>query len=491
MISDELAPAPDLVQLGNPPDRIKDAGKHFVMCRVVNNHTNRIGTFIVNSDLENLAINESAVGVKTIVGPLPNFSVITIGPIAAFWWCTDNIWGYAPINHGDALRNFIGPPLQSHGQTKSGHQKHDPHVNQWSIILQRGLEDHKRTSAADKHLECHRIAKAADMTLADVWLAIGSVWEALRTVRGSQPNSYAGEEVFDPYMYQVEGIVINRATRPGQRFIMPLFLPPALPKGHESKANSKTEKQTGKMGGVYSVGHLMLAVAHPRDKPESKVQVECYDSLKKHVKQSDIVKRVRKLIEISNWAKVDDQDVEPTYASNKYLNTPQQKHGSNTCGLYTVLNAWAIMLGIPLHTGSQRRVKTDHDLFMEEGLTMINLALAGHMNSRTIQAFINVHGISTAQDPDNNKDTVRPNIPTSRMHQRRLQRKLHAQRCRELDFNPENTSTTDTVFSNSKIEILEQHMAEDRDEAIGALKRAGGDLEAAAEELQEYLHSDT
>ena len=81
-----------------------------------------------------------------------------------------------------------------------------------------------------------------------------------------------------------------------------------------------------------------------------------------------------------------------------YETTPHQGSG-NQCGLYTVLNAWANMLGIQIVKKTKLQLPKGKTLdnFHRKGTMFVNLALAGHMDTRTIQAFLKVYGYSKGQ----------------------------------------------------------------------------------------------
>ncbi|SMY26104.1 unnamed protein product [Zymoseptoria tritici ST99CH_1A5] len=56
------------------------------------------------------------------------------------------------------------------------------------------------------------------------------------------------------------------------------------------------------------------------------------------------------------------------------------------CGIHTVVNAWAIALGLTItRTGEQ---PLENARFLRRGIELINLAIQGHLDSRTIEAFL-------------------------------------------------------------------------------------------------------
>jgi len=201
-----------------------------------------------------------------------------------------------------------------------------------------------------------------------------------------------------------------------------------------------------------------------------------------------IRERTKAIVENSEWAAPDDQGAHIPITNNTYVRTPKQKANSNTCGFYTILNAEAVMLGIPVHPQSRRRGQSTHGEFMAQGLEIINLALSGHMDSRTIQAFLNVFGYTTVQDPENENDNVKHRVTTVRMNQGPLEIALNNQRCIDENLpspsatpSDESPSPTTTTFPDGDIQqLLALGTAE---QAIEALRRSHGDVDAAGARL--------
>lgn len=71
--------------------------RHLEIRRIPNTETGgEVGYFIVNNNIELLAVNESAIGTAMIAGPLPDFSLITISHLVGFWWSTTEALNYLP-----------------------------------------------------------------------------------------------------------------------------------------------------------------------------------------------------------------------------------------------------------------------------------------------------------------------------------------------------------------------------------------------------------
>lgn len=89
-----------------------NAGKVLDIRRVPNINNSEVGYFIINTDFENLAVNEHAVGSNLIAGPLPDFAVITLGHAALFWWRTHAAIHYSPSPRVRfCLLQFLGSEL--------------------------------------------------------------------------------------------------------------------------------------------------------------------------------------------------------------------------------------------------------------------------------------------------------------------------------------------------------------------------------------------
>ena len=76
-----------------------------------------------------------------------------------------------------------------------------------------------------------------------------------------------------------------------------------------------------------------------------------------------------------------------------------QLHGSNTCGLHTILNAWAIMLELtPLEEPDAFPTEETY----EEARRLINSALRGETTLGTIRSFLVCHGFARAESWESN-----------------------------------------------------------------------------------------
>ncbi|CAD6580995.1 MAG: hypothetical protein ASARMPREDX12_000332 [Alectoria sarmentosa] len=305
----------------------------------------------------------------------------------------------------------------------------------WKKIMNDGLARHSsKQDASMNGSELHEIKSASGMTIDDVLFAVGTIWEGLR-IQGV-PFAYADTNVFDPAYQQMvgrEGWQTFGVVGKGDRFIMPLWFPPnaeEIEKGHKknldkkktgARAKGKEDQAKASTNQPSSdLGHLLLAVAEKHSSKAKTVHIEIRDSLNEFQDPHEIRDRARELAE--TWL---GGAVEISFTD---IAVPRQTGNSNACGFHVILNAWAVMLGIPLHQNECRRKSCGHHkTFIKIGLKIVNLALAGFMDSRTIQAFMNVFGVSEEQDSGTAEDPAKPRVDAVKMDGNRLRRALERQ----------------------------------------------------------------
>ena len=268
----------------------------------------------------------------------------------------------------------------------------------WEDIMNDGLGRHRDSRAKNGNTPS-QIKYYQGMIFDQALLAVATIWEALRNQ--GMTYAFAGEEILNPEF--ANAIMPGSCVIGGKEntFIMPLFFPPdthTYYKKHQEKkakqreAKTETEKQkANKIRVPQPLGHILLAVARKGSPKAESIQIEIRDSWPGIKDLGDIHKRAREVA-----AKWSGMNADPVFETVKVV---QQPYDSNACGLLTILNAWAVMLGIPLLADRRRRTKASQDVeFLELGLEIVNLALDGFMDSRTIQAFLNVYGYSEDQD---------------------------------------------------------------------------------------------
>ncbi|CAF9922173.1 hypothetical protein IMSHALPRED_005603 [Imshaugia aleurites] len=174
---------------------------------------------------------------------------------------------------------------------------------------------------------------------------------------------------------------------------------------------------------------------------------------------------------------------------------------SNACGFFVILNAWAVMLEIPIFRGEGRRKGCGHhNTFIKTGLKIVNLALAGFMDSRTIQAFMNSFGLSEEQDPNAAEDPARPCVDAVRMDRKRFRSALERQQgAHDNTMSPfpasSQISATSPGFENLETAVSESSIREfmklapsiSREHVNYFIGMAGGDLGKALTAVAEQL----
>ncbi|KAK4692087.1 hypothetical protein P7C71_g5050, partial [Lecanoromycetidae sp. Uapishka_2] len=186
------------------------------------------------------------------------------------------------------------------------------------------------------------------------------------------------------------------------------------------------------------LGHFVLAVAQRRSQDSNDIDVKTYDTRPGTVRESSIRESAQKIATTFGWITgcdesnkprpLLDESSNPVVPEFEDISVPCQPRGSNACGLYVILFAWAHILGIPLHRDRKRRTNSSSSAqALQDGLDIVNLALAGHMNARTIQAYLNFYGYSTAQDPNSHDHHVVHNVVAHKMNEAKFKSILENQ----------------------------------------------------------------
>ena len=314
----------------------------------------------------------------------------------------------------------------------------------------------------------------------DVVVAIATIWEGInRLGRPDFKFAYAGQDIFAALDGQVEEEKIG-AVGGWSRFIMPLFFSGVDPRELE---NQLKRKET-----IDAVGHLLLCVAELVDVAEARersmmtVQLEILDSRPGTVSEEEILRVAKRRIRDSRWLGKKGRQARVKY--NLISRDVPRQVGANTCGFYTILNAWAYMLSIPIHPGPFRRGRDETTLndaideeFLSRGLQIINLALKGFMDSATIQAFFHVYGYSVEQrfgDPTRATEVVY----AIGMNQDKLRRTLRRRRMAEKTAR---ARAEKKKFNGGDMTSLRQNYGMTEKEAWTALVMAKGHIDRAAD----------
>lgn len=357
-----------------------------------------------------------------------------------------------------------------------------------------GLRRHREKRDTINGNTPRQIKNYQGMVFEQVLPAVAAIREALRDQ--GMTYAFAGDEVLDSgYSHVVvesSGVVGGKENT----FIMPLFFRPEdkhLDKNYENRQKkrkkqqeAKTESEKQKADDIpvsEPLGHILLAVAKNGSPKAKSIQIEIRDSRQGTVDLGDIHERAREVAAI--WS---GMNVDPVFVDVKVV---QQPHRSNACGLLTILNAWAVMLDIPLRADDQRLIKPKRNdrEFLRLALEIVNLALAGFIDSRTIQAFLNVYGYSEDQGVDFQPNHI---IEAVKMDPTRLRQLLHEQESKDAVENLHGPSSSqDSAHSSGsaylKTAVFEstvQHFMDQAPEATLELAEsyvadANGDLDQA------------
>ena len=174
---------------------------------------------------------------------------------------------------------------------------------------------------------------------------------------------------------------------------------PTSTKGSGSSANTQEEQ------GV-PIGHLLLVIAEKDPQAPNNINTTVYDSCPGYIDPSEIRATYQSVITHSGWLGLSQEYVPlpilPSFISETDAHVARQPpSGGNTCGIYTILAAWAYMLNIPLYQSPERKRRRGFggsQDFHKKAAEMIDLALGGHMDAETVQAFMNAFGYCVEQD---------------------------------------------------------------------------------------------
>ena len=190
-------------------------------------------------------------------------------------------------------------------------------------------------------------------------------------------------------------------------------------------------------GGRY---HWILAVAEMDKTDNQQVNIRILNSMPSTGR--GIRTAAEKVVKYSGWLGVDRDRLNPLPADVTFTHevpvVPGQ-YGQPACGFHTIMAAWATMLGIPINPARTLRDRgNERKEFYAIGTRIVNCALAGCMNSRTIQAFLNVYGFSVEQAlgeqcTDIDMSWIMTQLRFTRDHLAERNRAKEAQEQEELD----------------------------------------------------------
>ncbi len=258
----------------------------------------------------------------------------------------------------------------------------DP-ISIWEDELDERLARH-RMQFHQKGAAPPGFASLSNLQWDDTVTAIASIWEALR--QAGTEFAFAASSQFQLIQLSKSPVETATVVLGPKPLIIPLLL------------------ATEDLNSIHStISHLIFALATRDSTDGQHVKISFKDSLPRFASIERKKEAAKKVVERSGWMGLDAKGhalpTTPRYTFTEYK-VPGQE-GENTCGFYQILNAWMHMLNIPTRT--ERSQRTSFEDFHKDGLEMVQLAMAGCMDSETIQAFVNAHGYSKAQCPSDHK----------------------------------------------------------------------------------------
>ena len=254
-------------------------------------------------------------------------------------------------------------------------------LDPWKRLLKDGITHHVAQALANHDLK-PRIKTTEALLDEDAFMAIASVWEGLR--QAGIVYAFGTLPTFRGNRQQATQITGTEAVLGPHPLIIPLFFGEEMPP--EGKRRNRRNPP---------IGHHLLAIAAINASGDDRtVTAFVHDSAPGTIPKKKIQEAIDGLVRFTGWMGIDAVGkplmVTPTINYVDVI-TPRQE-GRHSCGFNLILNAWTVMLGLTFHSYQQRLTETTLKEFHSAGLSLINLALAGHMNSTTIQAFLIVHG---------------------------------------------------------------------------------------------------
>ncbi|KAL8993220.1 MAG: hypothetical protein Q9188_007383 [Gyalolechia gomerana] len=481
--------------------------------------------FLVWEKMEDVKINgsictpEAGETTACAAGPLPRFAVIEIEETVIFWFRDAEAMDYATaeieqarLNDdllGEMPEDFEGGDEEKNEEERENsltEEERRKRSEEWRQIWLRGIQARKAEYDEDTTERPTLIKSTSDLLGDEVVSAIASLW---RTIDHELGRGFAIHDYFNYFL--VRGDLLNAK---GYRERIPaavhgpndLLIPITFNSFHQSPPNSATIKKTldttdedwqqtnekakvkkTQAGEVGRDGHILFALAQTRD--ENMVNVKLFDSCPGYIAKNRIMKAVSRTVQKIGWLGMDQEgwaielEDELTVVEENELSVPMQE-GIQTCGIYTILNAWMVMLGLPAlnqrrreYYGSRTSGQQEANDFLNQALEMINCALAGHMDLETIQAFFNWFGYCQLQDPEDAEVRLARGYLTARMNARILNDILDEERA--IGQATTEHAVDDRSFLQSSIEFVKGQTGCSHSDVMRLLECTEGDVDQA------------
>ncbi|KAL8925819.1 MAG: hypothetical protein Q9208_003316 [Pyrenodesmia sp. 3 TL-2023] len=452
-------------------------------------------------------------GGEVTVSALPDYAIVEIEDVVIFWFGKEEALDFVPEQKqktGVSDEEILGetePSALSEGEKPAAAAAAvDPNIglNQkalrqrrqaWKKILEDGMDLNTANNIdaifSDPE-DAHQIESQSGLSNEDITLAIACLWESRRKsheryfafndffqyqlARGSMTNADGSRATLLAAVHAPHDLLIplvlhdEHASPPNSAKYEPGKDPTrkAVAKTAEEKEKEKKKEDEG------DKGHIVFVAA--RNEPNNTVSTFIMDSFEGRVEAARIQRSAERTVEEIGWKAMNPDGTAPKLLTNPTfihndVAVPHQE-GINTCGMYTIFNAWVYMLQLPAPNRRERyypdggRPTLEARAFLADGLEMINLALRGHMDYRTIQAFFNCYGYCQLQDPDDAGVALSGSSKTDLMTGKMLGKLLEERR------------DVETIQLSDVHEVMEMTSCS-REEAQENLELMGGDVRAA------------
>ena len=287
----------------------------------------------------------------------------------------------------------------------------------WRRLFQQGIALHEQSRSEDPETQdVTKLTGTSNLLAEHVFLGIAPVWRGLREAEPPQRFAFADFNTMSLARSEPESPTDLCAVGGSDcDYLIPITLSEAdsrrspgleKPKTLEiSKAHSSAAQSAEARDWETEIGHLLFAVA--RFDGKRTVTSIIMDSCP-YIERRRIQHAIEKIVRNSGWLKANlggkSQQIDsPIVFRHSNRSVPRQD-STNSCGIFSILNAWAHMFGLDIVREEKRNGDPDDGItaaqFIRNALRMINLAMSGHMDSEVIQAFFNGYGYVELQDFD-------------------------------------------------------------------------------------------
>ncbi|KAL8659396.1 MAG: hypothetical protein Q9202_007145 [Teloschistes flavicans] len=306
----------------------------------------------------------------------------------------------------------------------------------------KGLDGREKARRGITKEPLHQVDTAANLEGADIVLGIASVWHAynrrghgrrmafvddgqLQQARYAVDDNAAYDQDMQPAVDAPHDLLIplvfvmdpvsppstpNEIQYVHQPAVVKPSTPPPPPPPPPPPSSSSSAPKSGpeeKKWTPPQPGHILLAIASSAAADRHQIAVTTYDSCPGYIPAARIARAVARVVRRTGWLGLDEfgnprnMTHEPPLvyhpAAATAIPVPRQQT-ADTCGVHTILNAWVRLLGLRELRAHEPHDASDEEAFMARALEVLNLALAGQMEARTIQAFLSGCGFCELGD---------------------------------------------------------------------------------------------